>query len=75
MDNRKKKTTKRFSIRSPRNQISTLQGFPRTREFNVTNMANEVYHVMRIEDVRWTCTCPDHRFRQRECKHIRRVRL
>jgi hypothetical protein len=50
--------------------------FPKTEEFEIGSRTNgETYKVMRIESVAYTCTCPDHRFRQRDCKHIRQVRI
>lgn len=30
----------------------------------------EVYVVKRDEAGAWQCSCPDHRFRRRRCKHI-----
>ena len=54
-----------------------LRALPDVREFPVasatgTRNGNETYYVMRYEAVKWTCTCPDFRFRGRECKHIKR---
>ena len=45
-----------------------------TKEFSVgSDNGNGDYKVMMIERVSYTCTCPDHRFRQRDCKHIRQI--
>ncbi|MEM3742813.1 MAG: helicase-related protein [Nitrososphaerota archaeon] len=33
------------------------------------------YVVRLLDDGRYTCTCPDHVYRRRECKHIRRIRM
>lgn len=29
------------------------------------------YRVTRYPNGHWTCSCPDHMYRQRDCKHIR----
>ena len=29
------------------------------------------YYYVRLEDKAWTCTCPDQKNRQIECKHIK----
>ncbi len=34
------------------------------------------YKVMRQkDDAHWVCECPDHHYRNRDCKHIKRVRM
>lgn len=35
-----------------------------------TARAGGLYQVRRYPGDRCTCTCPDHRYRQRDCKHI-----
>ena len=50
-----------------------LRALPNVTEFTVAaTQGTSVYYVMRTEAVTWTCTCPDFRFRTRECKHIKR---
>ena len=48
---------------------------PLIKEFEAEGSVGKTYKVMRIKQVVWTCTCPDYRFRQRECKHIRRINI
>ncbi|KKK43899.1 hypothetical protein LCGC14_3167810, partial [marine sediment metagenome] len=54
------------------------RALPNVTEFKIASSglqlkaSAETYYVMRIEAVTWTCTCPDFRFRRRECKHIKR---
>ena len=35
---------------------------------------NENYLVVKAEE-KWICTCPDHKYREVECKHIHAVRF
>ena len=51
----------------------TKRVLPDVREFLITSTTNtETYYVMRIKSTTWECTCPDFRFRRKECKHIKR---
>lgn len=55
---------------------NTLKPELQTKEFSVaSDNGNGDYKVMKLERVSYTCTCPDHRFRQRDCKHIRSIQV
>ncbi|KAG2427576.1 hypothetical protein HXX76_012230 [Chlamydomonas incerta] len=41
--------------------------------FNVCGSTGNIYTVT-LSDAKSNCTCPDHRFRRRDCKHIKLVR-
>jgi len=65
----------RFGAYQPLNP-STIPPRVLTKEFSVaSDNGNGDYKVMQIERVSYTCTCPDHRFRQRDCKHIRQIMI
>ena len=34
-----------------------------------------IYYKVTKENEVWTCTCPDHRHRQRYCKHIEAAKI
>lgn len=34
-----------------------------------------IFYKVTKENQDWTCTCPDHRHRQRYCKHIEAIQL
>ncbi|KKK54831.1 hypothetical protein LCGC14_3080730 [marine sediment metagenome] len=50
-----------------------LRALPNVTEFKIAaTKGTDIYYVMRTEAISWTCTCPDFRFRRKECKHIKR---
>ena len=56
----------------------TKRALPNVTEFPTASTSGkdrETYYVMRVEEVTWTCTCPDFRFRRKQCKHIRRYSI
>jgi len=56
-----------------RNGVST-QHNP-IEEYRVTGDRGITYIVTHYTDEdRWSCTCPDHVYRERECKHIKAVK-
>jgi hypothetical protein len=40
----------------------------------VSSNGDDIYLVGRDENGEWSCTCPDHVYRQHDCKHIHLVR-
>lgn len=42
------------------------------KAFNVPGDQGDEYIVSKVQRTMWECTCPDYRFRRRECKHIMR---
>ena len=40
----------------------------------VSSNGDDLYLVSRDQDGAWACTCPDHVYRQHECKHIRLIK-
>ncbi len=40
----------------------------------VSSNGDDLYLVSRDQDGVWACTCPDHVYRQHECKHIRLIK-
>ena len=69
------RATKRTEILA---ELRKMNYFPRAlpdiREFQIeASGENKIYYVMRIESIQFTCTCPDYRFRQRTCKHIKQI--
>jgi len=70
------KEAARKSIATKLRKINySVRTLPDIRSFDVPSRSKEIYHVMRLETVTWECTCPDYRFRRRQCKHIKKYAI
>ncbi|KAG2446873.1 hypothetical protein HYH02_008029 [Chlamydomonas schloesseri] len=54
-------------------EVEGLAGFDESSaSFSVCGSTGNTYQVV-LSDAKRTCTCPDHRFRRHDCKHIKLV--
>jgi len=44
-------------------------------KFKIPSQSHEAYYIVTKGYRVWTCTCPDHKFRKVECKHINAVKF